>query len=71
MSGWAARACLEAGLHKERLGHPSADCFPDGAILKDLFSCIYDLDRRCSFFTNLPWVLHDKDIDDGTLDLVC
>lgn len=37
---------------------------------KTLFCCVYDLDKRCSFFANLPWTLHDKDIDESVFDLV-
>jgi hypothetical protein len=71
MSGFAAKACLELGLHKERVVEICDDTPPNAAFLKDIFSCVYDLDKRCSFYTNLPWTLHDKDIDENVFDLVC
>ncbi|KAF5010517.1 hypothetical protein FDECE_3334 [Fusarium decemcellulare] len=69
MIGLAARASLELGLHRERsfqgLNHPSSTV----NFHKVIFSCVYDLDKRCSFFANLPWALHEKDIDVDILAL--
>ncbi|KAL2849852.1 hypothetical protein BJY01DRAFT_245789 [Aspergillus pseudoustus] len=62
MIGIAARACLELGLHGYK---PSED--RGIGFSKVLFACVYDLDKRCSFFANLPWTLQDKDIDVGVL----
>ncbi|KAI9039006.1 uncharacterized protein KD926_009990 [Aspergillus affinis] len=69
MAGVAAKLCLELGIHLGRffngaLVHP--DRFTD---VKRLFACVYDVDRRCSFYSNLPWTLHDRDIDMSTLRL--
>lgn len=42
----------------------------EAIFLKTLFCCAYDLDKRCSFFANLPWTLHDKAIDENVFNLV-
>ncbi|RHZ66780.1 Zn(II)2Cys6 transcription factor [Aspergillus thermomutatus] len=62
MIGIAARACLELGLHKYKPNDGKGTGFG-----KVLFACVYDLDKRCSFFADLPWTLQDKDIDAGIL----
>lgn len=69
MSGFAAKACLELGLQQEK----SVDAFDESpadlAFVQDLFLCVYNLDKRCSFYANLPWTLVDKDINDNIFDL--
>ncbi|KAJ9497397.1 hypothetical protein H2202_007201 [Exophiala xenobiotica] len=69
MSGFGAKACLELGLHKESSLDTRDDSLADKAFLKDIFSCVYDLDKRSSFYTNLPWTLHEKDLDENVFDL--
>ncbi|KFY86577.1 hypothetical protein V500_07540 [Pseudogymnoascus sp. VKM F-4518 (FW-2643)] len=68
-AGFAAKSCLELGMHKDSF-FENRNVGSDKAIFqKTLFCCVYDLDKRCSFFTNLPWTLHDKDIDESVFDL--
>ncbi|KAH7201144.1 hypothetical protein DER44DRAFT_433778 [Fusarium oxysporum] len=67
MIGFASRACLELGMHKEQPDEGGVS--PDISFHKVLFSCVYDLDKRCSFYSRLPWTLHDKDIDANVLSL--
>lgn len=47
--------CLELGLHNSTSTEVSW--------APKLFWCIYILDRRYSFMLNLPFTLHDADID--------
>ena len=68
MIRFAATASLELGLHKEKPAEERGKVLT--LQLCDLFSCVYDLDRRCSFFASLPWTLHHKDIDASVLSLV-
>jgi hypothetical protein len=65
MIGIAARACLELGLHEYK---PTVD--KGTGFSRVLFACVYDLDKRCSFFADLPWTLQDMDIDVGILSPV-
>lgn len=54
---------IEMGLHRQETlekNFPDA-CMRDKAI--EIFWCIYVLDRRWSFGTGMPFVLHDQDID--------
>ncbi|KAJ6142436.1 hypothetical protein N7471_001889 [Penicillium samsonianum] len=67
MAGVAAKLCLELGLHRERF-------FQDLKVLpqritdwKRLFACVYRLDKQCSFYSGLPWTLHDRHIDVSAL----
>ncbi|OBT53965.1 hypothetical protein VE04_05796 [Pseudogymnoascus sp. 24MN13] len=53
--GTAAKMCMELGLHKSTSTKVSW--------APKLFWCIYILDRRYSFMINLPFTLHDSDID--------
>ncbi|KAH6661746.1 hypothetical protein B0J14DRAFT_663192 [Halenospora varia] len=69
ISGVAVKACLELGLHKERPNETRDNRLPTYDFLQDLFSCVYDLDKRCSFDMGLPSALHDKDIDDWVLNM--
>ena len=69
MIGFAATTSLELGLHRE---NPSGKRDQTQAFEScKIFPCVYDLDKRCSFFANLPWTLHDKDIDANVMSLVC
>ncbi|KAK0122020.1 hypothetical protein ONS95_010285 [Cadophora gregata] len=69
MAGFAAKSCLELGMHKNSF-YENQSGGPDKRIFsKTLFCCVYDLDKRCSFFANLPWTLHDKAIDENVFNL--
>jgi hypothetical protein len=37
---------------------------------KRLFACVYRLDRQCSFYSGLPWTLHDREINVSALIIV-
>lgn len=70
MSGVAAKFCLELGIHQEHF-FDNARIHPDRITdCKRLFACVYNVDRRCSFYSGLPWTLHDSDIDVTALRLV-
>lgn len=70
MAGVAAKLCLEVGIHQERF-FDNARMNPDRVMTcKRLFACVYDADRKCSFYSGLPWTLHDGDIDMSILRLV-
>ncbi|KAF7528224.1 hypothetical protein G7054_g10222 [Neopestalotiopsis clavispora] len=67
MIGLAARTSLELGLHTEKpVGNTDQ---PPRLQNREIFSCVYDLDKRCSFFADLPWTLHYKNIDARVLQL--
>lgn len=71
MSGVAAKLCLELGIHQKHF-FDGTRMHPDRIIdCKRLFACVYDVDRRCSFYSGLPWTLYDRDIDVTALRLVC
>lgn len=70
IAGVASKLCLELGLHRERF-------FEDYQVLprriadwKRLFACVYRLDRHCSFYSGLPWTLHDREINVSALSVV-
>ncbi|CEL11546.1 hypothetical protein ASPCAL14647 [Aspergillus calidoustus] len=63
LSGVAAKLCLELGLHRESFFSDTQLCPDRIADCKRLFACVYDLNRRCSFYSGLPWTLHDREID--------
>lgn len=71
MSGFAAKACLELGLQQEKSVNDFDESPADLDFVQDLFLCVYNLDKRCSFYANLPWTLVDKDINDNIFDPVC
>jgi Fungal specific transcription factor domain len=61
--GGAARMCLELGMHKHS-GPPTDEIASRRAPwVSKMFWCIYVLDRRYSFMTNLPFTFRDEDID--------
>ncbi|KAJ6158301.1 hypothetical protein N7485_011127 [Penicillium canescens] len=67
MSGVAARLCLELGLHREKF-FEDVKALPQRIIdWKRLFACVYRIDRKCSFYSGLPWTLHDRDLDASVL----
>lgn len=70
LAGLMVQSAFEVGLHRERYyrhGHTTAE---RSEFLKRLMACVVDLDKRCSFMVNLPYHLHDREIDDSVLDLV-
>lgn len=69
MIGLAARTSLELRLHTEG----PVENIDEAPRLRnhEIFSCVYDLDKRCSFFADLRWTLHYKDIDTQVLNVVC
>ncbi|KAH6694792.1 hypothetical protein BKA61DRAFT_584130 [Leptodontidium sp. MPI-SDFR-AT-0119] len=69
MAGFAAKSCLELGMHKNSFFENQNGGSDKRIFLKALFCCVYDLDKRCSFFANLPWTLHDKVIDENVFKL--
>ncbi len=71
MCGFAARSCLELGLHKQIPRTHTDDSHDDPEFLADIFNCVYDLDRRISFITAMPLSLRDEDISESVFDLVC
>ncbi|KAL2795243.1 hypothetical protein BJX66DRAFT_337028 [Aspergillus keveii] len=70
LSGVAAKLCLEVGLHRESFFADTQLCPDRIADCKRLFACVYDLNRRCSFYSGLPWTLHDSEIDLSILSVV-
>ncbi|KAI0906924.1 hypothetical protein F4823DRAFT_51329 [Ustulina deusta] len=71
MCGFAARSCLELGLHKQIPRTHTDDSHDDPEFLADIFNCVYDLDRRIGFITAMPLSLRDEDISESVFDLVC
>lgn len=64
------QSAFEVGLHKERYYREGNATSERSGFLKGLMACVVDLDKRCSFMVNLPYHLHDREIDDSVLDLV-
>jgi hypothetical protein len=61
--GFAARMCLELGLHRREAlmkSFPNEDQWAD---VTKIFWTIYSLDRRWSLGTGLPFVIQDEDVD--------
>ncbi|KAH1330055.1 hypothetical protein KXW65_009579 [Aspergillus fumigatus] len=61
--GFAARMCLELGLHRREAlmkSFPNEDQWAD---VTKVFWTIYSLDRRWSLGTGLPFVIQDEDVD--------
>lgn len=69
MAGIASKSCIELGMHNNSFYEGRSPSLDQSAFLGTLFCCVYDLDKRCSFFTNLPWTLHDKSIDQSVLNI--
>ncbi|OKL59025.1 hypothetical protein UA08_05716 [Talaromyces atroroseus] len=61
--GPTARACFELGLHRWDTVMKDFPVEEDRAEVIRLFWSIYNLDRRLSFGTGLPFVIQDDDID--------
>ncbi|KAH8705790.1 hypothetical protein BGW36DRAFT_368177 [Talaromyces proteolyticus] len=63
MSGVAAKLCLELGIHREKFFEDAKMPPQQVTECKRLFACVYNADKKCSFYSGLPWTLHDRDID--------
>lgn len=59
--GLTARLCIELGLHRKAIYDTMSSEDRDSAV--NLFWSIYNLDRRWSFGTGMPFALQDADID--------
>lgn len=70
VTGLMVQSAFEVGLHRERYYRHSNTTAERSSFLKRLMACVVDLDKRCSFMVNLPYHLHDREIDDSVLDLV-
>ncbi len=70
MAGVAAKICLELGLHRETLFEDTRVSAQRILDWKRLFACVYRLDRHCSFYSGLPWTLHDGEINVSALTVV-
>ncbi|KAG6362497.1 hypothetical protein INS49_010729 [Diaporthe citri] len=68
-AGLVVQSAFEVGLHKERYYRHGNATIERSCFLKRLMACVVDLDKRCSFMVNLPYHLHDTEIDDSVLDL--
>jgi hypothetical protein len=60
--GQVARLCLELGLHR-REGLAKIPAGPQRQSALNCFWTVYVLDRRWSFATGLPYVIHDDHVD--------
>lgn len=63
MSGFAARQCLELGLHRRETYTELFSDPEEHTTAVQTFWSIYILDRRWSFGTGMPFALQDSDID--------
>ncbi|KUL84464.1 hypothetical protein ZTR_06147 [Talaromyces verruculosus] len=63
ITGMNARACLELGLHRWDAVIKAFPAESDWTEITLLFWAIYNLDRRFSFGTGLPFAIPDSDID--------
>ena len=61
--GFAARLCLELGLHRRETLVKTLPNEEDRSWAVKLFWSIYVLDRRWGFGTGMPFALQDSDID--------
>ncbi|KAL4878054.1 hypothetical protein BJY04DRAFT_221410 [Aspergillus karnatakaensis] len=69
MSSYAAKLCLELGIH-QRSFYEACGLPPSGIVFhKRMFACVYSLNMKCSFYTALPWTLDSRHVDDRLLDL--
>lgn len=61
--GFAARMCLELGLHRRDAVMKSFPLQDQWNEISRIFWTVYSLDRRWSLGTGLPFVIQDEDID--------
>lgn len=66
----ASRTCFELGLHQAPEEVQKAVEIPGSFSPRELFCCVYVLDRTFSFATDLPHTTKDEDIDEKCFDLV-
>ncbi|KAF5585024.1 uncharacterized protein FSUBG_12595 [Fusarium subglutinans] len=66
----ASRTCFELGLHRAPEEAPQTAEVPGSFSPRQLFCCVYVLDRTFSFATDLPHTTKDEDIDEKCFDLV-
>ena len=62
LMGFAARMCLEIGLHRRHPFIPFTSASEKRRAVK-LFWCVYVLERRWSFGSGLPSAINDADVD--------
>ncbi|KAM5517442.1 fungal specific transcription factor domain-containing protein [Fusarium oxysporum f. sp. phaseoli] len=65
----ASRTCFELGLHQASEEVQKAVEIPGSFSPRELFCCVYVLDRTFSFATDLPHTTKDEDIDEKCFDL--
>ncbi|RKK92572.1 hypothetical protein BFJ68_g10707 [Fusarium oxysporum] len=65
----ASRTCFELGLHQAPEEVQKAVEIPGSFSPRELFCCVYVLDRTFSFATDLPHTTKDEDIDEKCFDL--
>ncbi|KAG7417432.1 putative transcriptional regulatory protein [Fusarium oxysporum f. sp. rapae] len=65
----ASRTCFELGLHQAPEEAQKAVEIPGSFSPRELFCCVYVLDRTFSFATDLPHTTKDEDIDEKCFDL--
>ncbi|EWG47577.1 hypothetical protein FVEG_07645 [Fusarium verticillioides 7600] len=65
----ASRTCFELGLHRAPEVAVKTVGVPGTFSPRELFCCVYVLDRTFSFATDLPHTTKDEDIDERCFDL--
>lgn len=70
MISFATQVAFELGMHRAKFYQDRRNSPVPIETLQNLFASVNDLEKRFSFFTNLPCVSHDRYIDEGVLDLV-
>ncbi|KAF5547721.1 hypothetical protein FMEXI_5047 [Fusarium mexicanum] len=65
----ASRTCFELGLHRAPEEAQETAEVPGSFSPRQLFCCVYVLDRTFSFATDLPHTTKDEDIDEKCFDL--
>ncbi|KAL7765137.1 hypothetical protein ACKLNR_003053 [Fusarium oxysporum f. sp. zingiberi] len=65
----ASRTCFELGLHQAPEEVQKTVEIPGSFSPRELFCCVYVLDRTFSFATDLPHTTKDEDIDEKCFDL--
>ncbi|KAF5639301.1 hypothetical protein F52700_4153 [Fusarium sp. NRRL 52700] len=65
----ASRTCFELGLHRVPEEALETVEIPGSFSARELFCCVYVLDRTFSFATDLPHTTKDEDIDEKCFDL--
>lgn len=68
--GFAARMCIENGLHRRDQTIRRYPNFAERRHAITLFWTVYVLERRWSFGTGLPYSIHDADVDQSQNETV-